>query len=175
MSHCFTISLPSSSPLPSEQVTQHPLPRNVSELEGNVLVSKNWLEAPPDLKRLQTYPISTFIEQRGTNYLLHQWHTSNFIYFAFLGPHPQQTEVPRLGVKSELQLLAYATATAMWDRSCIYNLHHRSRQCQILNPLSMAGDGTRIFKDTSWVCYHWAMIGTPQIIFWFKAVEIHFI
>ena len=28
-------------------------------------------------------------------------------------------EVPRLGVKSELQLPAYTTATAMWDLSCI--------------------------------------------------------
>ena len=29
--------------------------------------------------------------------------------FLFLGPHPQHTEAPRLGVKSELQPLAYAT------------------------------------------------------------------
>ena len=39
-----------------------------------------------------------------------------FIYFlSFLGPYPQHMEVPRLGVESELQLLAYATATAMSD------------------------------------------------------------
>jgi len=31
----------------------------------------------------------------------------------FLGPHPQHMEVPRLGVESELQLTAYATATAI--------------------------------------------------------------
>ena len=31
---------------------------------------------------------------------------------------------PRLGVESELQLLAYATATAMQDPSCVCNLHH---------------------------------------------------
>ena len=29
--------------------------------------------------------------------------------FCFLGPHPQDMEVPRLGVNSELQLLAYTT------------------------------------------------------------------
>ena len=29
-------------------------------------------------------------------------------------------EVPRLGVKSELQLWVYTTATAMWDLSCIW-------------------------------------------------------
>ena len=50
-----------------------------------------------------------------------------FIFaFFFKGPHPWHMEVPRLGVKSELQLLAYATATAMWDLNHIYDLHHRS-------------------------------------------------
>ena len=44
-------------------------------------------------------------------------------------------EVPRLGVKSELQPLAYATATAMQDLSHICNLHHSSQQCWILNTL----------------------------------------
>ena len=48
-------------------------------------------------------------------------------------------EVPRLGVELELQLLVYATATAMWDPS-LCNLHHSSQQCQILNPLSEARD-----------------------------------
>ena len=33
----------------------------------------------------------------------------------FLGLHPWHMEIPRLGVESELQLLAYATATAMPD------------------------------------------------------------
>ena len=33
-------------------------------------------------------------------------------------------EVPRLGVKLELQLQAYATATAMWDLSLVCDLHH---------------------------------------------------
>ena len=38
-----------------------------------------------------------------------------FILFLFLGPHPQHMEVPRLGVESELQLLAYSTVTATPD------------------------------------------------------------
>ena len=41
-----------------------------------------------------------------------------FIYlfiFVFLGLYLRHMEVPRLGVKSELQLLAYTTATALWD------------------------------------------------------------
>ena len=42
------------------------------------------------------------------------YHSLFFLFFSFhfLGPHPQHMEVPRLGDESELQLLAYATATA---------------------------------------------------------------
>ena len=63
-------------------------------------------------------------------------------------------EVPRLGVESELQLPACATATAMPDLSHVCDLHHSSQQCQILNPLSEARGGTRILMDPSQVCYH---------------------
>ena len=65
----------------------------------------------------------------------------------FLGPHPRHKEVPRLGVKPELQLLAYATAVP--DLSCICDLHHSSRQRQILNPLSGVRDQTHVLKNTS--------------------------
>ena len=60
-------------------------------------------------------------------------------------------EVPRLGVESELQLLTYATTTAMRDLSHVCDLHHSSQQCQILNPLSEARDRTYILMDTSQV------------------------
>ena len=63
-------------------------------------------------------------------------------------------EVPRLEVKSELQLLAHATATATWDPSRVCNLHHSSGEYQILNPLSGARDRTLILMDTSQVYYH---------------------
>ena len=36
-----------------------------------------------------------------------------FVLFAFLGLHPQHMEVPRLGVKLELQLLAYHSHSNM--------------------------------------------------------------
>ena len=51
-------------------------------------------------------------------------------------------EVPRLEVELELQMLAYTTARAIWDPSLICDLHHSSRQHQILHPLSEARDGT---------------------------------
>ena len=69
----------------------------------------------------------------------------------FLGPPPRHMEVSRLGVKLQLQLLAYSTATATWDPSCICDLHHSSRQCWILKPLSEVRDRTNILMDTSWV------------------------
>ena len=56
-------------------------------------------------------------------------------------------EVPRLGVELELQLLAYATATATLDPSHVCDLHHSSQQPWILNPLSKARDQTHILMD----------------------------
>ena len=44
--------------------------------------------------------------------------------FFFLGLHPQYMEVPRLGVKSQLQLPAYTTATATPGSSQICDLYH---------------------------------------------------
>ena len=43
-------------------------------------------------------------------------------FFFFLGPHPRHTQVPRPGVKLELQLPAYGIATATPDPSCILDL-----------------------------------------------------
>ena len=77
-----------------------------------------------------------------------------FFFFFFLGLQLQHMEVPRLGVELELQLHAYVTDTAMQDLSCICYLHHSSRQCQILNPLSETRDQTCILMDTSCVHYH---------------------
>ena len=71
-----------------------------------------------------------------------------FFFFCFLVPNLRHMEVPRLEVKSELQLPAYTTATEMSDptpqpQKChVCQLHHSSQQCQILNPLSEARDQT---------------------------------
>ena len=81
---------------------------------------------------------------------IYQWTLSLlpclFIFF-FLGPHPWHTEASKLGVKSELKLLAYTMATQ--DPSLIWNLYHSSRQHWIVHPLSEVRDWTCILMDTS--------------------------
>ena len=74
-----------------------------------------------------------------------------FFFFCFLGLNPRHTEVPRLGVESELQLLAYTTAIATQDLSRGYDLHHSSRQHQILNALCEARDRIHNLMVTRWI------------------------
>ena len=79
-----------------------------------------------------------------------------FIYlftslFVYCGRHLWHMEVPRLGVESELQLLAYTTATATQDPRHVCDLYHSSWQCQMLNPLREARDQTQVLMDTSQV------------------------
>ena len=87
-----------------------------------------------------------------------------FLFFCFLGWHLRYMEVSRLGVTSELQLLAYTTATAttMPDLRSVCDLPHNSWQCQILNTLSKAKDWTSILIDASQVPYCWATMETPS-------------
>ena len=54
---------------------------------------------------------------------------ANFTYlfiYCLLGPHPQHVKVPRLGVRLELQLLAYTTAKQLgtWATSATYTTAH---------------------------------------------------
>ena len=85
-----------------------------------------------------------------------------FVFLSFLGPHPEHMEVPRLGVESELQPPASARATATPDPSHVCDLYHSSRQCQILDLLSEARDGTRSLTVPSWIHFCCAMTGTPD-------------
>ena len=80
-------------------------------------------------------------------------------------------DVSRLVVESELQLLAYATATAMQDPSHVYDLQHSSRQCWILNQLSEARVGTHILMDTSWTYFCRTTVGIPTSIFNAEKIE----
>ena len=92
----------------------------------------------------------------------------HFIYlfiFVSLGPQPQHMEVPRLGAKSELQLLACAPATATPDLSHVCNPHHSSWQRWILNLLSEARVWTCILMVANQIRFRWAMAGTPTSAF----------
>ena len=79
-------------------------------------------------------------------------HTSSvyfILFFSLLRSHQWYMEVPRLGVTSELQLLAYTTATAMPDLSHVCDLPFLRpgikpasswRLCWVLNLLSHHGN-----------------------------------
>ena len=75
-----------------------------------------------------------------------------FFFFLFLlfRAAPTACRSSQARAELELQLPAYTTATAMlWDPSHVCNLHHRSRQGRIPNPLSKAMDQTHVLMDTS--------------------------
>ena len=65
--------------------------------------------------------------------------TVSFFSFVFLGPHPLHMEVPRLGLKLELQLPVYARAAATWDPSLVGDQPELTATPE-LNPLSEARD-----------------------------------
>ena len=82
----------------------------------------------------------------------------------FFNAFTEAYEVPRLGVKLEVQLSAYTTATATQDLSHFCDLYHSSQQRRILNTLSEARDWTHVLMDTSRVHYSWATIELTQTI-----------
>ena len=86
------------------------------------------------------------------------------LFLLFLGLHPQHMEVSRQGVVLELQLPAYTTATTTSNLSHVWDLHHSSQQCCILNPLSEARDWNCVLIDTSQVHYRWVMTEAPRTI-----------
>ena len=59
-----------------------------------------------------------------------------FCLFVFYG----RMEVPRLGVQSELYLLAYARAIATQDLSQVCDPYHSSWQLRICNPMGQGRD-----------------------------------
>ena len=95
-----------------------------------------------------------------------------FIYFFFLGLHLWHTEVPRLGVELELQLLPYTTATAAQDLIHVCDLHPSWGQCWILNPLSKARDWIWVLRNASRFRYCWATTGTPQCPLSYKDISL---
>ena len=68
--------------------------------------------------------------------------------FAFLQAAPEVCGIPRLGLKSELWLLAYLTATESQDRA-VSETFSRAHGNDIHNPLREARDQIHILMDTN--------------------------
>ena len=80
--------------------------------------------------------------------ILGREHVCLFIYlFIFFMTACAAYGSSRRGVESELQLLAYTTATATLNLSHIFKLCHSLWQPWILNPLSEARDRTCILME----------------------------
>ena len=110
-----------------------------------------------------TFPEIVILQGEVTSHTQAHHIFSLFIFFFWLfsGLHQWHTEIPKLGVKSELQPQAYATTTAMPGLSHVCNPQHSSWQWKILKPLSEARDLSCVLTDTSQICFHEAMTGTP--------------
>lgn len=78
------------------------------------------------------------------------------LFFVFLGLHLQHMEVHRLGVKLELELLAYTIATATRDPSCICDLYQSSQQVR-----------PRIEPESSWRLVRFSTIESLQGLLFF--------
>ena len=63
-----------------------------------------------------------------------------YCFVLFLWPHLRHKEAPRFGAELELQLPAYATATAIQGLSYTCDPCHSLQQCRILNPLRKTRD-----------------------------------
>ena len=141
-----------------------------------------WLLLRHVVLRLGITPVPQQWQRWIHNLLCHQGtsvYSILFVFFffflvIFLGLHLRHMEVPRLGAESELQLPAYATATATWDPSHVCDLHHSSCQCQILNHWVRPG----IKLASSWILVgfvnRWAMTGTPSVYSLWVDICSHF-
>ena len=78
--------------------------------------------------------------------------------------------VPRLGVKLELLLPVYTTATARPDLSHVCAPRHSSQQRWILNPRSEARDPTPNFMVPRRIHFCRATMGTPLVILLILAI-----
>ena len=73
------------------------------------------------------------------------------VFLPFLGPLPMAYGGSQARGLIKAVAPAYTRATATPDPSCIYDLHRRSRQRRILNPLSKAGIQTCNLMVPSWI------------------------
>ena len=80
-----------------------------------------------------------------------------FCFFAFLGPHLQHVEVPRLGVEIR------ATTTATQDPSHVCNLHP-STATPGPQPTERGQGSNPHLMDTSWIRFRYTTTGIPTLL-----------
>ena len=88
-----------------------------------------------------------------------------FGLFVFLRAAPTTHEGSQARGRNGLLLPAYARAIATPDPSHVCDLHHRSRQCWILNPLSEARDRTHNLMAPGQIRFCCTMRGIPYFIY----------
>ena len=132
-----------------------------------IIIVKNWLYN----KRIRVASSDYLVTTQNTCRVGQDFYFI-FLFFYFsifflLWLHLQHVEVPRLGVKSELQLPAYTTVMA------VGNPNHSSWQHWILNPLARPG----IEPASTWILgrfiNHWATVGTPMSFLFFCVCFVH--
>ena len=89
-------------------------------------------------------------------------------FSVFLWLHLWYMKVPRLRIKSKQQLQDYTITIAMWEPSCICDLHHSSQHCWILNPLSKA----RKWTQSSWILVRFITIELQQELLLFFLIAL---
>ena len=106
--------------------------------------------------------------QTPPNPILPEGFQQSIFFFFLLRAAPLVCEVPRLGVKSELQLPDYAIATATLDWGSMCHLYHSLWQCQNAGTL-IHWERPGIILVSSWILVafltHWATRGTPRKAF----------
>ena len=119
---------------------------------------------------LHHFTLPTTVNEGHHIFFLHIFANTFYLLssFLFLGGTCMDVEVPRLGVESELHPLAYTTATATPDPSCIYDLHHSSWQCRIPNLLNESRDQTCTLMDFSRIHFHCTTLGNPLFAVFLK-------
>ena len=99
--------------------------------------------------------------QRRTSFLYSIFYYSLLFFPHFLRPHPMACGGSQ--ARGQIGVIAaglHHSHSNSGSEQSLHDLHHTSWQCQILNPLSKAGDGTLVLMDTGWICFHRATMGT---------------
>ena len=104
---------------------QHQIPKPLSEARDQtcILTDPSWILFCCATKGT---PIFSFLESvfKAEEFYFAVFFYFLFFIFCFLGPHLWHVEVPKLGVRFELQLTAYTTA--IWAKSATYTTAHDS-------------------------------------------------